>query len=109
MLLPSEENAQTATGFWTLDPIDGTKGFLRGGQYAVCLALIVDSVVQLGVMGCPNLSLSSTDPDGERGAVFIAIRGQGAEQVNYDRLHTYYIYNFARVISLNLIQVHSGP
>ena len=21
-------------GFWTLDPIDGTSGFLRGGQYA---------------------------------------------------------------------------
>ena len=27
--------------FWTLDPIDGTKGFLRGEQYAVALALIV--------------------------------------------------------------------
>ena len=24
--------------FWTLDPVDGTKGFLRGGQYAVALA-----------------------------------------------------------------------
>jgi 3'(2'), 5'-bisphosphate nucleotidase len=40
---------------WTLDPIDGTKGFLLGGQYAVCLALIEDSDVKLGVMGCPNL------------------------------------------------------
>ena len=27
--------------FWTLDPIDGTKGFLRGEQYAVALALVV--------------------------------------------------------------------
>jgi 3'(2'), 5'-bisphosphate nucleotidase/inositol polyphosphate 1-phosphatase len=26
--------------FWVLDPIDGTKGFLRGGQYAVGLALV---------------------------------------------------------------------
>ena len=26
--------------FWTLDPIDGTKGFLRKEQYAVALALI---------------------------------------------------------------------
>ncbi|KAJ2982384.1 hypothetical protein NUW54_g10760 [Trametes sanguinea] len=42
-------------GFWTLDPIDGTKGFLRGDQYAVCLALVVDARVELGVMGCPNL------------------------------------------------------
>ena len=28
--------------FWTLDPIDGTKGFLEGGPYAIALALIVD-------------------------------------------------------------------
>jgi 3'(2'), 5'-bisphosphate nucleotidase len=29
--------------WWTLDPIDGTKGFLRGGQFAVCLALVLNS------------------------------------------------------------------
>ena len=28
--------------FWTLDPIDGTKGFLRGEQYAVALAMVVE-------------------------------------------------------------------
>src|SRR5205823_1491033 len=31
--------------FWTLDPIDGTKGFLRGEQYAIALALIVEGQV----------------------------------------------------------------
>src|SRR5262245_39673042 len=30
---------QTGRRFWTLDPIDGTKGLLRGGQYVVALAL----------------------------------------------------------------------
>jgi 3'(2'), 5'-bisphosphate nucleotidase len=75
---------------WALDPIDGTKGFLRGGQYAVCLALIVDGVVQLGVMGCPNLPISPSDPkpsEGSKisdrsklGTVYIAVRGQGAFQ-----------------------------
>jgi len=40
--------------FWTLDPIDGTKGYLRGGQYAVALALIEDGVPVLGVLGCPR-------------------------------------------------------
>lgn len=30
---------------------DGTKGFLRGGQFAVCLALVVDGTVELGVIG----------------------------------------------------------
>jgi 3'(2'), 5'-bisphosphate nucleotidase len=37
--------------FWTLDPIDGTKGFLRGEQYVVALALVVDGQVQIGVLG----------------------------------------------------------
>ena len=49
-------------GMWTLDPIDGTKGFLRGRQYAVCLALLVDARVELGVIGSPNLP--STPPPG---------------------------------------------
>ncbi|KAI8579175.1 hypothetical protein K450DRAFT_243123 [Umbelopsis ramanniana AG] len=70
-----------ATGrHWALDPIDGTKGFLRGGQYAVCLALIVDGEVQLGVMGCPNLPVDASKPDGPRGSLFIAVKGQGAFQ-----------------------------
>ncbi|KAI8995983.1 hypothetical protein BC832DRAFT_567927 [Gaertneriomyces semiglobifer] len=65
--------------FWTLDPIDGTKGFLRGEQFAVCLALIVDGVVQLGVIGCPNLpSADDADNEGKRGALFIAVKGHGA-------------------------------
>jgi 3'(2'), 5'-bisphosphate nucleotidase len=47
---------------WTIDPIDGTKGFLRGGQYAVCLALIVDGEVTVGVLGCPNLPVDDAAP-----------------------------------------------
>ena len=66
---------------WALDPIDGTKGFLRGEQYAVCLALIVDAKVQLGVIGCPNLSQDASKPDGPKGCMFVAVRGQGAEQM----------------------------
>ncbi|ODV59938.1 3'(2'),5'-bisphosphate nucleotidase [Ascoidea rubescens DSM 1968] len=41
--------------FWTLDPIDGTKGFLRNDQFAICLALIENNTVQLAVIGVPNL------------------------------------------------------
>jgi 3'(2'), 5'-bisphosphate nucleotidase len=59
--------------FWTLDPIDGTKGFLRGDQYAIALALVEDGVVTLGVLGCPNLP----NPDGTVGAIFAAIVGGG--------------------------------
>ena len=67
---------------WTLDPIDGTKGFLRGEQFAVCLALIVDGNVQLGVIGCPNLPANFNVPEGEKGCLFFAEKGQGAFQVS---------------------------
>lgn len=63
---------------WTLDPIDGTKGFLRLDQYAVALALIEDGVPVVGVLGCPNLPLDPRDPSRGRGCLFAAVRGQGA-------------------------------
>ncbi|CAN1195503.1 Putative PAP-specific phosphatase, mitochondrial [Linum perenne] len=42
--------------YWILDPIDGTRGFLRGSGalYVVGLALVVEGEIVLGVMGCPN-------------------------------------------------------
>ncbi|MGQ0592057.1 MAG: inositol monophosphatase family protein, partial [Gammaproteobacteria bacterium] len=71
----------TAPAYWTLDPIDGTKGFLRGGQYAISLAFIEDAQVTVGVMGCPNLSpdfgRSFADPD-PVGLLYYASRGGGA-------------------------------
>ena len=49
---------------WCLDPIDGTKGFLRGresgGQYCIALALIEDGEPVVSVLGCPNLPLPLT-------------------------------------------------
>ncbi|KAK4439253.1 putative PAP-specific phosphatase, mitochondrial [Sesamum alatum] len=46
---------QPAT-YWILDPIDGTRGFVKGIEalYVVGLALIVEGEIVLGVMGCPN-------------------------------------------------------
>lgn len=60
--------------FWTLDPIDGTKGFLRGEQYAVSLALILNGEIVLGVLGCPNLPFN----DATTGTLFHAVKGRGA-------------------------------
>lgn len=66
--------------FWVLDPIDGTKGFLRKEQYAIALALIEDGQVQLGVLGCPNLPESmDAGADKEAGYAFVAVKGEGAE------------------------------
>jgi 3'(2'), 5'-bisphosphate nucleotidase len=75
--------------FWTLDPIDGTKGFLRGEQYAVSLALLIDGKIQVGVLGCPNLSpkggeVSRAGP--AKGSLFYAVKGQGAWVISPDEL-----------------------
>jgi 3'(2'), 5'-bisphosphate nucleotidase len=67
-------------GFWTLDPIDGTKGFLRGHQYAVCLAYIEHGQVVIGVLGCPNLARDFSVDFDERdpaGSISWCVRGQG--------------------------------
>ncbi|MEO1498164.1 MAG: 3'(2'),5'-bisphosphate nucleotidase [Planctomycetota bacterium] len=70
--------AEPADAHWTLDPIDGTKGFLRGDQYAVALALIENGKVRLGVLGCPELEDASTPHKGGAGSVLAAVRGEGA-------------------------------
>ncbi len=61
---------------WVLDPIDGTKGYLRRGQYAIALAMLEDGVVKLGVLGCPSLESSS----GDEGCLFFATRGGGTHE-----------------------------
>lgn len=50
---------------WVLDPIDGTKTYIRGQQYVVCLCLVEDGEQKLCVFGCPNLKLGTGDGDGE--------------------------------------------
>jgi 3'(2'), 5'-bisphosphate nucleotidase len=72
-------NGQIGPRFWTLDPIDGTKGFLRDDQYAIALALIEGGEVQVGALACPALPFNLTEPDGTKGTLFVAVRGQGAE------------------------------
>jgi len=59
--------------YWTLDPIDGTKGFLRGEQYAIALGLIENGEVVAGVLGCPNLKVGD-----HQGALFTATKDGGA-------------------------------
>ena len=64
--------------YWTLDPIDGTKGFLRGAQYATALAYVEDGVVQLGALGCPNMGPDLVEEIGGEGALLIASRDDGS-------------------------------
>ncbi len=68
-------NGEPGALFWTLDPIDGTKGFLRKDQYAIALALLKDGQPVLGVLGCPNLPFNG---QADQGTLMYAIKGEGA-------------------------------
>lgn len=63
--------------FWTLDPIDGTKGFLRCEQYAISLALVINGQIEIGILGCPNMRFPD---EAEPGVLAWAVRGGGAWQ-----------------------------
>lgn len=66
-------SGQPASRFWTLDPVDGTKGLLRQGQYAVALALVENGEVTVAAMSCPRLDLGWGE-----GGVVVSVRQRGA-------------------------------
>lgn len=85
---------QGSSRFWILDPIDGTKGFLRNQQFALCLSLMVNNQIKIGINGCPNLPVNIeelinahdfaksnfeiADTQGDKGLVFAAVEGKGS-------------------------------
>lgn len=71
---------------WVFDPIDGTATFLRGQQYAINCAFLVNGIEQIGVIGCPNVKTDATtvhedEVDTDRlGTMVFAVRGGGTWQ-----------------------------
>lgn len=69
----SEETADTAhrldlSRVWVVDPIDGTRDYLRGrAGWAVSVALVEDGIVRLGILAAPA-----------RNELWIARAGEGA-------------------------------
>ncbi len=62
------------TPFWLVDPLDGTQDFIKGtGDYAVCIALIVNQKPVLGVISAPV-----------HGRTFAAVVGESAYEMAAD-------------------------
>lgn len=58
----------SSSAFWLVDPLDGTKSFIKGGDdYTVNIALVKDRSVELGVVYVPA-----------QGHLYWAFKGQGA-------------------------------
>lgn len=73
--------------FWTLDPIDGTKGFLRNQQYAVALGFIEYGAPTIGVMGCPNLPKDLSEPldvPDASGCLYFGMHNEGVYEAPCD-------------------------
>ena len=68
--------------FWLVDPLDGTKEFIRGsGDFTVNIALVQAGEPRLGIVGAPALATTYFASKDDRSA-FVDVRG--AEQ----RIHT---------------------
>jgi 3'(2'), 5'-bisphosphate nucleotidase len=63
---------------WVIDPIDGTKGFLRRDQFAVAVGLVHEGRPVGGVLACPHLLVDPAHPAGPRGLLFWGGSGLGA-------------------------------
>ena len=61
---------------WSIDPIDGTKGFLRHAQYAVAIGLLQGSTPVGGTLVCPSLPYDLNDDNSPVG-VLISASGPG--------------------------------
>lgn len=79
------KNEQSDQGrLWVFDPIDGTATFLRGQQYALNCAFLIDGVEEIGIIGCPNARLDSDTVSEDEvnknglGIMIFAVRGEGA-------------------------------
>ncbi len=74
-------SATKEKSYWVLDPLDGTKGFLRGNQYAISLGHVNRGAVDAGVLACPRLDLSlfpEKENTPQKGCLFIAEKKKGA-------------------------------
>ena len=59
--LDAGQDRRDANRIWVIDPIDGTKGFVNGRYYAICVGLLVDNQPGQAVIGLPK---SPLDVDG---------------------------------------------
>jgi 3'(2'), 5'-bisphosphate nucleotidase len=57
---------------WTVDPIDGTKGFQKHLSYAIGIGLMINSNPRISIIGVPNFNEKGT-------AIFIAEKENGAK------------------------------
>lgn len=78
----SNRGNQNGASWWMVDPIDGTRGFLRNEQFSVCLARFTEGKPVFGLLICPNLPFPRLDSP-ETGTIFYWEKGSEPVQFSY--------------------------
>jgi 3'(2'), 5'-bisphosphate nucleotidase len=73
LLSVAQKDIKGIDRYWVLDPIDGTKGFMRGEQYAIALALVHNNETAMGILGCPNYE--------SHGSIYFAEKEHGSKVI----------------------------
>ena len=75
---PSIGSVSDKDRLWVVDPIDGTKGYLNGRQFAIAISLLVNDEVVVAGVACPDLNLLGRKDMAKSGLIFSAVKGEGA-------------------------------
>jgi 3'(2'), 5'-bisphosphate nucleotidase len=98
----SEEQERVHDGtlarFWLVDPLDGTREFVRGGDdYTVNIALVENGVPVLGVVHAPS-----------RGASYAAERGGGATRADANGTRRIAVHRTTGELTVVASRSHGG-
>ncbi len=75
---------------WYLDPVDGTKGYLRNEQFAVAISRVnKNNQVELAILICPNLPYPNLESSNDIGTIFYFEKGSQIVQYSYQDISKY--------------------
>ncbi|RMG98878.1 MAG: hypothetical protein D6705_04585 [Deltaproteobacteria bacterium] len=79
-MLGRQADGPSPRSYVAIDPIDGTKGFVGGGHYAVCLAWVHDGRARVGLVVAPRLDAGANvdviEGRAPHGTAFLAVDGR---------------------------------
>lgn len=85
-----KNSTNQSNSYWVIDPIDGTKGFLRGGHYSICIGYLHEGIPVFGALACPFT---------QTGIIQWAIKGKGAFQIPL----------FGECSMISPMKIHTNP
>jgi len=88
---------------WYLDPIDGTKGYLRNEQFAVAISRVSSAnEVQTAILVCPNLPFPNLENSKDTGTIFYFEKGNPIFQYSYQDFTKHQIVKTEKIAGIRV-------